>query len=189
MDLRSLMLATIALGAAYAPARDQGQSQRPRCDTPEYRQFDFWIGQWTVHDTTGTVVGHNTIRRVLGDCVLHESWTGRSGSVGQSFNIYDRQTKSWHQTWVDNNGLLLRLDGGLRDGKMVLEGTTRARDGGELLNRITWTPVATDSVRQVWEASRDRGRTWRLVFDGLYVRSAGGAEPTIDSQPHDVLHP
>jgi len=37
--------------------------------------------------------------------------------------------------------------------------------------RITWTPQAGGHVRQLWEASDDSGKTWRVEFDGRYVRA------------------
>lgn len=36
-------------------------TQRARCSTPEYRQFDFWVGDWVVHDAAGKLAGTNTI--------------------------------------------------------------------------------------------------------------------------------
>ena len=113
----------------------------------------------------------NTITPDLNGCVLHESWQGYGGtSKGNSYNIYDRASGRWHQTWVDNSGLLLQLDGGLENGAMVLNGSTRSAQGQETLNRITWTPFTRDSVGQLWETSSDGGRTWSTAFDGRYVR-------------------
>ena len=74
----------------------------------------------------------------------------------------------WHQTWVDNTGRLLLLEGGLSDGAMVLEGTTQ-RDGKSVRHRITWTPRDGGTVQQVWAISQDDGATWTTAFDGLYT--------------------
>jgi hypothetical protein len=55
---------------------------------------------------------------------------------------------------------------------MVLSGQRPARDGsGMVLHRISWTPNADGTVRQLWEASKDDGGTWAVLFDGLYARS------------------
>ena len=102
---------------------------------------------------------------------LIENWQGAGpgGVSGTSFNIYDRATGRWHQTWVDSTGLLLQLDGGLVDGVMVLSGKRPAPDGkGQTLHRISWTPAADGSVRQLWEASTDGGGNWAVLFDGHY---------------------
>jgi hypothetical protein len=159
--------------ASNGSERTDSSSQRQDapCDTPEHRQFDFWIGHWDVFLADGPQAGSNIIEKKLRDCVLHERWTGASGSVGESFNVYRRDTRQWHQTWVDNSGLLQMLDGEFSNGSMTLSGTTTNRDGEVVLNRITWTPFTTDSVRQLWETSRDSGATWTVSFDGRYVRT------------------
>jgi len=163
------MLAMSIAVLAPAPIVAQQQASQP-CSAPEYRQFDFWVGSWRVFDPRGQQVGTNTIEAVLGGCALHEQWQGSEGSRGFSYNIFDRTTGRWHQTWVSNNGLLLLLEGGLVGGRMVLTGTTADREGAVTLNRITWTPIASDSVRQRWERSSDGGATWAVAFDGTYVR-------------------
>ena len=140
-------------------------AQPMSCQAPEHRQFDFWVGDWRVTTPDGKHAGDNRIEKVLDGCALHESWQGASGGRGFSYNAYDRDRKVWHQTWVDRQGNLLLLEGGLRDGAMVLEGAQ-----GATLNRITWTPNKDGSVRQHWEASADQGKTWQTAFDGLYRR-------------------
>lgn len=142
------------------------------CTGPDHRAFDFWIGSWEVYDTTGVRRGTNQIRSILGGCVIHESYSTTGGYAGQSLNIYDASRGVWHQSWVDNAGLLLLIEGGIRDGDMVLEGTTRGADGGETRNRITWSlmDATGDRVRQLWEISADGGSTWTVAFDGEYRR-------------------
>ncbi|MFW6084212.1 MAG: hypothetical protein ACODAA_03270 [Gemmatimonadota bacterium] len=165
-------LTTPAAGGAQEDPPEQDATEPPsvRCDAPEYRQFDFWVGEWEVRNPAGDLVGRNTIERILGGCALHESWTGTNGSTGESFNIYDARTGLWHQTWVDNSGRLLELDGGLEAGEMVLRGELETSDGGTTGQRITWTPADDGSVRQFWERSTDGGVTWTTIFDGTYRR-------------------
>lgn len=152
--------------------RSAAQTPADPCATPEHRAFDFWLGEWTVFTPDGREAGKSVISRTMRGCVLHERYEGSTGFEGESFNIYDTSESRWHQTWVDNGGLLLQLDGGLRDGAMVLEGSTRSPDGSDVAQRITWTPLraAEGGVRQHWEQSTDGGRTWITVFDGEYRR-------------------
>ncbi len=140
------------------------------CGSEAHRAFDFWIGTWEVTGPGGAVVGHNRIESTHGGCVLRENWTGATGSVGQSFNSYDRARDVWHQTWVDNSGLVLLLDGSARQGGMQLAGETAGPDGSLTQQRITWTVEADDGtlVRQLWESSTDGGTTWSVAFNGLY---------------------
>jgi hypothetical protein len=144
------------------------------CTAPEYRQFDFWMGDWNV-TSGGQPAGTNSIQRVHKGCALQENWqgAGEGGISGSSFNIYDQATGRWHQTWIDANGTLLQLDGGLVDGAMVMSGTRPARDGsGTVQHRISWTPTPDGSVRQLWEASKDGEDSWTILFDGLYTKTS-----------------
>ena len=120
------------------PSLASGQSN---CDAPEYRQFDFWLGNWEVTQPNGQLAGHNVISLSLNGCVLREHYTTPTGFEGYSYNIFDKQTGQWHQSWVDNTGLLLKLDGELKGNAMVLSGNGKAPDGAPILHRITWTPI------------------------------------------------
>ncbi|HEV2112225.1 MAG TPA: hypothetical protein VGT99_12780 [Gammaproteobacteria bacterium] len=140
------------------------------CADPAYRQFDFWLGDWNVTGSDGKLLGREHVEKLYGGCVLKENWTGLQGGSGSSFNIYDAPRKLWHQTWVDSMGTLLVLEGGLKDGRMVMTGDQVQKDGSHLLNRITWTPDK-GAVRQTWDVSKDGGKTWKVVFDGIYRKA------------------
>ena len=131
------------------------------CQTPEHRQFDFWVGEWNVTTPDGRVAGTNRITSIAGGCALLEEWAGAKGMTGKSLNIYDASRKVWHQTWVDSSGSLLQIEGSFSGAAMKM---------GNASNRITWTPLDGGGVRQVWEQSKDGGKTWATVFDGRYSR-------------------
>ncbi|HYK53572.1 MAG TPA: hypothetical protein VEV38_08605 [Candidatus Eremiobacteraceae bacterium] len=165
------VLAAVSVAIASASIQSAANAASGPCSSAEHRQFDFWIGDWNVKDTaTGSPAGHNLITLEQGSCVLQEHWRGSDGLTGTSFNIYYAGDKKWHQTWVDSSGLLLRLDGGLVDGKMVLSGNRVNRAGKVVTDRIVWTPEPSGDVRQVWDYTTDDGKTWQNVFDGMYVR-------------------
>ena len=141
------------------------------CVSPEFSQFDFWIGEWDVFDPTGKQVGSNTISKTLDGCALREEWRGAGGSRGGSFNVYHRTDTQWHQAWIDNGGLVLHLRGGVENGAMRMsDAATTAAASTQPINRITWTPNADGTVRQLWETSADKGRSWKVAFNGLYKR-------------------
>lgn len=174
-----LLLAAAGLVLGCTPPRGHASSavvapspsapSAPQCSTTKHRQFDFWIGTWAVATPDGRVAGTNRIERVLGGCALLEQWSGAGGSRGMSLNYWDAAEGAWFQSWIDNQGQPLRLRGGLRDGRMVLEAQS-ADSGRVVVQRISWTPLAADRVRQHWERSDDGGRTWVTVFDGNYAR-------------------
>jgi len=143
----------------------------------ETRQFDFWLGSWEVRNPSGELAGHNRVEALYDGLVLQEHWEGAKGGRGTSFSLFSRGRGHWHQTWVDAGGMLLLLDGGLRDGAMVLEGTTPdlEQPGRTLRHRISWSVMDgdPDQVRQHWETSADDGATWETAFDGRYRRKAG----------------
>lgn len=159
---------------APAPAAPAPTAEPKDCATAEYRQFDFWLGTWEVRLPDGSLAGANTIEAILGGCAIVEHWTGALGGRGTSLNFYDAVTKRWSQTWIDNHGSPLRLEGGFRGGAMVLEGDQTDAAGQTVRNRLTWTPRADRHVRQLWESSKDRGATWAVEFDGDYAPKRGG---------------
>jgi hypothetical protein len=176
-----LAVSLVALGGALSafaqsqPSTSQSNTQpqaKPCGAKPEYRQFDFWIGDWDVQ-TGGGHAGTNSVQLILGDCVIFENWTGARGMTGKSFNIYNKAKGKWQQTWVDNSGNVLELYGEFKDGAMRLAGERPATNGGKIIDRLSFFPLEGGRVRQLWESSKDDGKTWVVVFDGLYTRIDG----------------
>jgi hypothetical protein len=159
----------LSLTLLPAAAAQQNRAAPPPCSDPAHRQFDFWLGEWEVFQAD-TLAGHSRISRPIGDCMIFEEWTGRSGYQGKSFNFFEPGAERWRQIWVDSSGGVLDLTGGLRDGSMVLVGTSPGASG-PVRNRITWTPNREKgTVRQLWETSEDEGKSWTIAFDGEYRR-------------------
>ena len=143
--LSSLFLLASVLVTPLAAAQMPPAAPTP-CATPAHRQFDFWIGEWEVSKSDGTPAGRSRIESILEACVISENWTDAR----------------------------LHLQGGLEGERMVLAGTRETTDpqtGPAQRERISWTPNADGSVRQLWETSKDDGRTWITSFDGLYRRA------------------
>jgi hypothetical protein len=147
-----------------------GQAKEP-CAGPEFRQFDFWAGDWDTYDMSDTtrIVARNRVTRILSGCVLHEAYEQNDGLVGESYSLYDSSRGSWHQSWVTNRGGLLLLDGGLEGPRMVLTGVERKADGTSSLLRGIWWTEGPD-VREKAERSTDGGKTWSPVFDIVFRR-------------------
>jgi hypothetical protein len=156
-------------GASTAPA-----SPAALCSSPECHQFDFWIGDWEVRTPKGSVAGTNRVVAILGGCAIQENWKGARGMSGTSLNMYVPSTHMWHQTWVDDHGTLLLLDGRFEKGAMVLTGEipVPGSPGQKTTQRITWTQLEGGKVRQLWETSTDGGKTWTVAFDGTYSRKS-----------------
>ena len=134
----------------------------------EFRQFDFWIGEWEVHGPQGAAAGTSSVQLMLDQCVIQENWTG-TGNEGKSFNLYDRSDGKWHQTWVSDKGVFTHYVGGLVNGEMVLTADT-TQNGKRVLQRMTFTKLPGGEVRQHGQSSNDDGKTWTTTFDLTYVR-------------------
>ena len=148
------------------------QSISSACDNNNARAFDFWIGNWNVYDTAGNKIGHNKISLIEGGCGLREEWIGsRLGYSGSSYNYFDPTTSLWNQLWIDSQGAILQLKGGMKGEEMVMKSDpTNLANGGVLINRITWKPVSANEVVQCWERSTDGGKSWDTIFKGLYEK-------------------
>ncbi len=169
-----LLLASTGAARAQSPSPSTTASARPApapCTAPEHRQFDFWLGDWTVTGKAGKLAGTNLVTRELGGCVLQEHWKGAGPTpvTGSSFNVYDASRKKWHQTWVDSTGTLLLLDGGLdEEGAMVLEGEAPSSKGGTVHHTIRWEKLPGGRVRQLWTYTVAGGPP-QVAFDGTYA--------------------
>jgi hypothetical protein len=162
------LLTAASLGAQAAPA---GPTPPP-CQRANYRQLDFWLGEWRVLNPAGTVVGHNTIASAEGGCLVTERWRSAGGSDGQSMNFFNPSTGTWHQVWVDNSGGALMFVGTPETDAMVYRGET-GRGATAQRHRMTLRRQADGTVRQLWETwpvsdTTDAART--VSFDGTYHR-------------------
>jgi len=136
--------------------------------SPSFREFDFWIGEWTAMNPQGVTVGSSSIQLILGHCVIFENWSTPVSS-GKSVNIFSADDHKWHQTWVDDRGALMQYSGGLVDGRMVLDAETTV-EGRRALARLSFSRLPNGDVRQHGERSFDGGRTWTSTFEMHYTR-------------------
>ncbi len=166
----SNVLAQQSAASAATQTSTAAASAQPCRAAQQYRQLDFWVGEWEVQGPKGKTVGSSSVQLILGDCVVFENWTGASGYTGKSFNLYDARTRKWKQAWVDDRGGMLEFVGEFKDGAMRYTGESIAQDGKPVIDRLTFFPLAKGRVRQLREQSPDKGKTWNTVFDGTYIR-------------------
>lgn len=160
-----LTLGVIVSGAGYA--------QHGAGDTA---LFDFWIGEWdlTWNDPDGTTArGSNTISKILDGSVIHENFTalsGRSkGFKGQSFSVLDNRTKTWKQTWVDNQNSYLPFTGGA-EGNNRFFSQEFVRNGALIRQKMVFRDITNNSLTWEWMNSLDSGTTWKTNWTILYKR-------------------
>ena len=142
------------------------------CCTDNHKLFDFWIGDWNVYDTTGTLIGENTIIKLEDDCILNEHWRGKGGTTGRSYNYFNNSDSTWNQLWIDNSGSDLILKGKGIDGvKMVLSSDLIPGKKIDFYrNRITWTLNDDGTVTQLWDIMNKEGTKLNELFKGIYKK-------------------
>lgn len=162
MSRTSRIVGVSVLIALAAHAQTPGNVATPRCSSSEYRQFDFWLGEWDVTQG-GKTAGRNSVHSILGGCAISEDWSGTGGFKGVSVNFYNAESKRWHQTWIDSQGESLALEGNLEAGSMVLQS-----DGTASRHKISWTLLPDKTVRQLWQVRDAPAADWKTLFDGRY---------------------
>jgi hypothetical protein len=169
--MRIAAFLSIALLVTAWPAQAQPQPPFDCAASEQHRQFDFWVGTWSVADASGKDQGENEIRKVQNGCALEEQWVSVRGGTGQSLNYYHPGRAEWHQLWTDGGASIIDIRGGLREGSMVLVGTIYyLYQSVEREFRGTWTLLEDGRVRQLFEEQDDKG-VWKVWFEGFYTRS------------------
>lgn len=170
----SLVSGAIAQQADDQAAADSAPAPSYPCEEDErFSAFDFWVGEWDVHDASGTYQGSNSIAREERGCVLVENWTGAGGSTGMSINYLDTKSDEWVQFWIAAGGYHIDIRGGMTDDGMSLRGIIHTIGNGATTPfRGLWTALPDDRVRQFFEISNDDGETWVTWFEGFYTRKA-----------------
>jgi len=146
------------------------------CSGPEWKQLDFWVGEWnaTWPASPGSPAGTatNRIEKILDGCVVSENFAadGPAPLVGRSYSTFNPRAKKWQQTWVDNQGSYLDLDGGIENGEMTLSMDRPGPGGTARRMRMVFRNVTPDAFDWSWEASADGGKTWKVQWPIHYAR-------------------
>jgi len=145
-------------------------SQKP-CSAPETTQFDFWIGDWNLY-TADTLTGTNSIYKVMGGCTIQENFEDpKKGYSGKSWSVYNPQIKQWQQTWVDNTGSYISLNGVFENGVMTLTtGARKMANGKNQVYRMRFHHITKDGFEWDWESTKDNGATWLTGWHIRYER-------------------
>jgi hypothetical protein len=114
-------------------------------------------------------VGYNNVKVLQQGCIIEENWEGARGGTGQSFNFYNPVTKRWHQSYMDSGGGNWMMDGEYRDGALRYEGHIYSPQGDTLVH-MTFFNLEPGKVRQMAEVSSDGGKTWKNVWDSIYIK-------------------
>lgn len=153
-----------------SPAQESNKNDCACC-TATHHEFDFWLGEWTVYDVNGKIVGTNTITKEYTNCVLKEEWKSSSKNRGTSYNYYNLSDKTWNQVWIDNSGFNLTLKGNYINNEMVLTSPLTKNDKGNYYNQITWRKNEDGSVTQTWNVLNVNYQKVSEAFKGIYKKN------------------
>ena len=153
------------LAAPQQPASAAPSTPAPLpCSAPEYRQMDFWVGEWELSFDAGNgrigTATNRVTRDEYGSCFVTEHFSQPDiNYVGLSHSTYDRFQKQWVQTWVDNQGGYFTLAGGPVQGQKHSFELRTIRPAGpkQLHYRMIWEDVKPDSLIWRWQALQEDG--------------------------------
>lgn len=138
----------------------------------ENRQFDFWVGDWTIAAPGASSSSISNVSLSLDHCLLVEKWNGGKGHSGENIFAYSADDKSWYGMFADNMGRAHVFTAGhVASGLAEFDGTNRGPNGETVLDKVKVVRIAPNKVEQTWEKSTDNGATWTTVFRGEYTRS------------------
>ena len=167
----------VLLLTCLAGARQNNAAAQPKpCAEPEQKQFEFWVGEWDLtwpgNNTGQTDHGTNSVQRILEGCIVQENFSGAEAMHlrGQSVSIFDASARKWKQTWVDNEGAYLDFVGEFKDGQMVLAREAIRPEGTKALQRMVFKNITHEEFDWSWEASKDGGKSWTVIWPIHYKR-------------------
>ncbi|GJL97207.1 MAG: hypothetical protein DHS20C06_10240 [Hyphobacterium sp.] len=171
------VLTAIAVGpilSAAALCQSNTPAPPPTCSSEEYRQLDFWVGNWHAEwdNGDGTIgQGENHITRdEFGDCVVYERFTG-PGLNGMSVSTFFAPASVWRQAWVDDQGGFFSLIGGPdRSGEFdfVLNNARLSETAPH--RRMVWDDVSEGSFTWLWQGRANSDEDWADLWVINYTR-------------------
>lgn len=172
--------------AAVAVAQDNSKSEpqgMPPMGPPEEMKMcagmaGTWDGvlkfQMAPTDTTWmespTVV---TFAYILGGAAMEMKYEGSMMGMpfqGLGVEAYDRETKQWQMTWIDNMAARISFYNGERTKDGSVYSGPEQMMGQEYIGRITVTNATASSFDWKGENSMDGGKTWWLWGTAKYTK-------------------
>jgi hypothetical protein len=171
MKITAIAMVLIVISGVAEGQSATTPAPTPCLNAPERHQFDFWLGEWDVKTKNGSPAGTSVIQSVSGGCALLENWTSARGGNGKSINAYNPAIKQWQQYWIGQDGAVTEFRTSEYHGTS-LSFFARHEAKPDSVDRMTFTPLDSATVRQHGESSSDRGKNWTTTFDLYYHRKS-----------------
>ncbi|HET7612606.1 MAG TPA: hypothetical protein VFK26_01675 [Gemmatimonadaceae bacterium] len=172
--LGALMVAVGLSTALHAQqsAASPAATTSPCAADSSFQRLAFWVGYWDVYDSTGAKYATQRVRTVIDECAITAEWMSGGGNRGMGLSAFDRETGAWKQIYASNqvpflSGVNLRTSDPSYSGPgirfiQILDPSV----AHPTQTRITIMPLSGHRAMQEFEASRDGGKTWNVVFKG-----------------------
>lgn len=149
---------------AYGVAGGKRGASTPGILPPAARQFDFWLGSWTViGDEAFAGAGTLSTFGLGGGITVLQSLESNDGYQLSGVATYHPQDRIWNYVSIDSNGRHIDLTGGMSSGRMTLEGMLAGPDEAPgTLARMTFDRPNDREVTQTLEVSTDGGQNWTV---------------------------
>jgi hypothetical protein len=166
--MKPLLLMISVSAALTANLFGQAKAPQPSCaERGEFRQLDFWIGEWDVFNKDQKIA-ETSIQRVLKDCALEEMWKGSRGSDGKGLSTYNPRSKKWEYFWVSANGSTSHFSGELMGSEMRFSFESPQPDGHVRQRHWSLISLPDGGVRELSVGSDDQGKTWSTEYDYVW---------------------
>jgi hypothetical protein len=166
-------LALVTSLSSAALYRSQGQAP-PAAVSPctadsSYQRLAFWVGDWNVYDSAGAKYATQRVHSVIDECAIMAEWSSGGGNKGLGLSAYDMKTHEWKQVYVSNqvpfrSGVNLRISDPSYTGPGIRFVSLDSTAENSAQNRVTIMPLSDHRAMQLFEESRDGGKTWTVVF-------------------------
>jgi hypothetical protein len=174
--MKKLILFSVCILSLSAPSFAQGRMMS-LSSIPDSSWFDFWIGDWDVYwfgKDSVKEMAENHIKRIMGDKVVLEEFRINTGATkgfeGKSWSVYNKNTNTWRQTWVDNSGAYMDFTGKADGQYRVFEREVILKNGTKSIQRMVFRNVTPEAFIWDWEVSIDGGKTWKNNWQLFYSR-------------------
>lgn len=177
MRIHLSLVGILALGVSAIAARPPltGRRNTSTIATPcaadsSYQRLSFWVGTWEVFDSTGARYATQRVNTVLDACAIVAEWNGSRGDKGISLSAFDPKTREWKQVYTSNQVPALssvsirKSDSSYAGPGMRFVPLVDPASDTVMRTRVTILPLDGHRAMQLFEDSRDGGKTWHLAF-------------------------
>ncbi|MEE8576256.1 MAG: DUF1579 family protein [candidate division Zixibacteria bacterium] len=122
--------------------------------------------EWTTHESKALFT------YIVGGAAMQMDLTGDMDGMavhGLAMITFDRRTKTWHETWVDNiEGRMYFYSGTFDNGVRIMQ-NAELMNGETIHTRITTYEITSSGMLWKMEQSTD-GHDWWVSMEGTYTK-------------------